>query len=848
MHPFTVAIPAYRFGAFTLSPSNRELLCDGDPVEIGNRAFDVLVFLVERAGTVVSKASLMQAVWNGRLMQENNLSVQISNIRRALRGDAPDRPLVRSVAGDGYIFVGDVIKVGGASGTGHWSERLPSGDTSFVGRVVELQALRDRLTRHRLLTIVGIGGIGKTRLAFRVAADMREQVGVDVRLVDLAPITDAAWLASALATAAGAGAAEGEAEEALIKALRGRDLLLLLDNAEHLTRPLGALLVRLLAACPRVQVLVTSRESLGLPNESLFRLDPLAAPPRGTTDPVAIGGYDAVRLFLDRAAASVPGFAADPETMRAVAEICRRLDGIALAIEMAVTRLKILTPREIAQRLDDRFRLLPLLDPHALPRQHTLRGMFDWSWELLRPGEAVLLQFLAAFAGSASLGGVMALSQGASEWDRLNDLDALIDKSLVVREAAAVEPRFRLLETTRLYAIERLDTGAVRALRRAHAVYVAGLFEQAEAEWPTTADADWIDRYGPDADNMRQALEWAFGPDGEIALGLRLVAATYPLWWGLPGLPLREGRVWFDRAIQCLSPGVPDPIAARLWLGQSWRDARFGDRENYPAARQAVELFRKINDPMGLGAALWRAGNTMLTHETADLAEVLLDESASILRTQRPNKFLALCLVKQADLLLRQGKLEQSYDRYEEAMRIVRSIGHWYGLMTCASNMADLLLLRGEPDRALRQLRETRGELPRALRSPHVATLAAHLTLAGQTEEACEAAREVADCAPAAGLTGAVGWIAETLGLLRLREGDARLAARLAGFARRVHPSIATRAGARREVFRLLEAGLLEALADEERARLLAEGAAWGADEAADAVILSVSETGFRKF
>jgi predicted ATPase len=214
--------------------------------------------------------------------------------------------------------------------------------------------------------------------------------------------------------------------------------LLILDNAEHLTVPLGRLLCLVLAQCPDVSVLVTSRKSLGIDGENVFRLQPLAAPPAAPQTTKALLGYDAVRLFAERAAATVPGFVFDAAAAQAVADICRRLDGIALAIEMAVPRLHVLTPRQIADRLDERFRLLAPLDRSALPRQQTLRGMFDWSWELLDDGERPLLQLLALFAGSASLHALVALSAaaGASEWDVLDHLTGLVEKSLVVSDMA----------------------------------------------------------------------------------------------------------------------------------------------------------------------------------------------------------------------------------------------------------------------------------------------------------------------------------------------------------------------------------------------------------------------------
>ena len=781
----------YHFGAFTLSLARHQLIRDGTPLELGGRAFDLLAHLVQRPGEIVSKQMLLDAVWGGRSIEQNNLTVQMSALRRILGADEAGRPFIRTHPRQGYVFVSEVKHEPVQSVVAQPWSPIPQPANTFIGREAEQRELRTLLATHRLVTVAGSGGIGKTRLVLRLGAELDADFADGSRLVDLATIADERWLAEALATAVAAGAGGSSAEIALLAGLRGRHLLLILDNAEHLVDPLARLLRLILAECPKVSMLVTSRERLGVPGESVLRLQPLAAPPAEPLTAEQALRYDSVRLFAARAAATIPGFALDDEKAQAVADICRRLDGIALAIEMAVPRLQVLTPRQIANRLGEPFHLLPALDREAPLRQRTLRGMFDWSWELLREGERALLQRLAVFAGGGSLNALVTLnaSTATTEWEVINCIAGLVEKSLVVAETGRSGARYRLLETTRLYAVERLAPQEAGALRQAHATCIATLFEQAETEWPVTQDTLWIECYGRDADNLRAALAWAFGPQGDEQLGLRLVAASYPLWWDLPGLPLREGRSWFDLAVDRIGTETPTRVAARLWLGRSWRDARFGDQENFPAANRAVTLFRQIDEPVGLGAALWRAGNTMLTHETAAVAAAYLAESERVLRTQPPSKFLALCLVKQADLLMRQGNLEDSYARYNEAMRIIRAIGSWYGLSTCASNMADLLLLRGEPERALRQLQDTREELPRELRSPHVATLAAHLTLAQQDEAAHEAAREVAFFAPASGLIGALGWIAETLALLRLQAGDARSAARLAGYAR-ARPSV----------------------------------------------------------
>jgi tetratricopeptide (TPR) repeat protein len=360
------------------------------------------------------------------------------------------------------------------------------------------------------------------------------------------------------------------------------------------------------------------------------------------------------------------------------------------------------------------------------------------------------------------------------------------------------------------------------------------VFERAEAEWPTTPTPAWLDTYGADTDNLRAALEWAFAPDGDPTLGLRLVASSYPLWWDLPQLPLHESRHWFDLAVPRIAADTPQEVAARLWFGASWRDVRFGDWENLPAAAQAVALYRRIGDPVGLGAALWRAGSALLTAETAGEASVYFREAEQVLRGQAPTKWLALCLVKLGDLRFRLGAFDVALAAYEEALRLSRETGHWYGLMNAGSNMAELLFHMDQRERALAQLRQLRDELLRGRRTPLMATLTAHLLLAGKTTEALTTATEAVTFARAIGLPAALAWTVEALGLKLALVGAIAPAARFAGYARATHPSVATRAGSRRAVYRGLNDLLLLHLAEDERARLLTEGAAWSEQRAAE--------------
>jgi predicted ATPase/DNA-binding winged helix-turn-helix (wHTH) protein len=840
---------ALGFGRFVLFPQRRELLCDTVPVPLGPRALDILLHLVANRATIVGKDALLRFVWPRRTVEENNLTVHMSALRRALGDGQGGVRFIQTVAGRGYRFVAPVHRVEPTTSAAARGSAVPEADattppasnlpqpaTRFVGRDGEMAEIKRRLTLHRLVTITGIGGIGKTRIAAQVGSDLLPRYRDGVWLVDLSPVSDPALVVETIAAVFHLGG-EASSLERLIGYLANQRLLIILDSCEHLISRCAELARAILLGCPGVALLATSRESLAIDGESLYRLPPLPFPDHEQPiDAATALRHDAVRLFNDRATAMIAGFVLDDTTARDVARICSRLDGIALAIEMAVPRLQVLNPAQLADRLNERFRLLSTHSRAALPRHRTLRAVLDWSHELLSEAEKLLFRRLAVFAGSANLEAVVAVAteHAPDDWDVLDLLTALVDKSLVVAEVTGREPRYRLLETTRQYALEKLAAGDEAWCRRAHAAHFAEMFERAEAEWPTTPTAAWLELYGSDTDNLRAALEWAFGPDGDAALGLRLTASSYPLWWDLPYLPLQESRRWFDLAMRHVTAETPARIAARLWFGTSWRDVRFGDRENFPAAERAVALFRQVGEPIGLGAALWRAGSALLTAETADAARAYFDEAEQVLRAQPPTKWLALCLVKQGDLRFRLGNARSALAAYEEAMQLSRSTAYWYGLMNGGSNMSELLLFLGQQERALTQLRQLRADLLPGRSTPLVATLAAHLLIAGEVEEARAAVRETITFARAIGLVGALGWAIEVLALILAEAGQGAQAARFLGYALVVHPSVETRQGGYREVYRRVDAVLSETLLPADRQRLIEEGAGWTQSEAAD--------------
>lgn len=833
---------AIRFGAFRLLPLQRQLTRGGVPVPLGARAMDLLLHLTAEAGTIVGKQALMKAVWPGRIVEENNLTVNMTALRRALGTAADGQSPIQTVTGRGYVFVGAVLpdlpEAAAASAVGMSPfASVPQLATRLIGRDAAVADLQGLLRRRRVVSIVGPGGVGKTALALHLADTLAADFPDGIAFVDFSTVSDPERVAEAVAAVlAGGGAGSNSATDRLTAFLRERRALLVLDNCEHMIEPVAMLVNALVAACPGIVVLVTSRESLFVPGEQIFRLQPLPFPedPNTVTAATALG-YGAVGLFVERGAAQ-GGFALDDANAPIVAAICARLDGIPLALEMAASRLKVLSPAQLAERLVERFRLLGVSGRGTTPRHRTLQAMIDWSYDLLAPDERALLHSLSVFSGGASLAAIQALSIGPGTGDDVELVDrltALADKSMVTVEPVT-PPRFRLLESVRQYAVRKALEAGEASLPARHAAYFADRFAEAAHAWPTSKGREWLAAYAPDVENLRAALAWAFGPGGDPAIGRRLVASTVPLWWELPETPVAEGQRWMSAAAAQIGDDMPPVVRGWLRLGQSWRDFRFSDVENLPAAVEAVAHFRDAGDAEGLGAALWRAGSASLTRETMDRSEAYLVEAERVLRALAPGKWLALALIRLGDLRFRQGRPAPAFANYQEGFTLSRSTDFWIGLVNGGSNMAELMFSTGEAERALDQLEDLRDELPPSRRTPLMSTLAAHLLVAGDTEGMRAAAREVIAQGSAIGLTSSVAWAVESVALLAAQEGRLDIAARLAGYARRVHPSIGTRAGSLKVVVERLQERLAAGLSAESLELGLAEGGRWPLATAAE--------------
>jgi predicted ATPase/DNA-binding winged helix-turn-helix (wHTH) protein len=558
-----------KFGHFRVAPHRRELLADGQPIHLGGRSFDVLMALVEGQGAVVSKDALIERVWPGRIVEESSLHVQISALRNAF---GADRDLIRTVSGRGYQFTGEISTVAASphtqavAGTALPALRpptnLPEPVSELIGREVEFEKILGLAAAHRLITLTGAGGIGKTRLGLEVARRLLPEFPDGVCVIELAPLSDPDLVPATVATALGLDlAGDVVSPERVANALAAKQLLLVLDNCEHLVGAVASMAETLLRADPAVRVMATSREPLRAEGECLYRVPPLAVPTEGSQDAEELLQYGAVRLFVARARAAAPRFSPDGHVAAAIATICRHLDGIPLAIELAAARTNALGVEELAARLGDCLHLLTGGRRTALPRHQTLRATLDWSYQLLPEPERVVLRRLAIFAGGFTLHAASTIAAIGEivGTDILDCVANLVAKSLVAADLGGATGWYRLLETTRAYALEILtQSGEFEQVARRHAEYCRDLFEQAEVELQTRPAAEWLAAYGRRIDNLRAALDWAFSPGADASIGVALTAAAVPLWVHLSLMEECRSRV--EQALSALTPeSGPDP-------------------------------------------------------------------------------------------------------------------------------------------------------------------------------------------------------------------------------------------------------------------------------------------------
>ena len=637
------AAEALRFGRFELQPTERRLLVDGEPVALGARAFDVLLALAERPGRLVGKRALMDIVWPGLVVQENNLAAQVSALRKAV-GEA----VIATIPGRGYRFVAraepvatERARAASLPPAASLRTNLPAELPALLGRAYELDALGALVDGHRLVSIVGSGGIGKSLLAQHLLHARRGAYPQGVCWVELASVTDSTALPGAIASALGVEAAAGEPLAALAGAVSPLQLLLALDNAEHLVDAVARLANTLLEAAPGLRIVATSQVPLRLAAERVLRLGPLAVPAQALPATEALQ-YGAVALFAERAHAVDARFVMGAANVAAVIAICRALDGLPLAIELAAARAPTLGVQPLLASMHDRLKLLTSGRNRAAPeRQQTLRAALEWSHGLLTPREQQVYRRLGVFAGSASLGlirQVVADEAGTGEldgWAVLDALDTLVDRSLVTVLSIDDdrEPRYRLLESPRAYALERLDAAGERAImQRRHAHAVAAMFEAAYADYFNGrfgAD-EWMQQRELDFDNARDAVQWA-RKEGEVEVELR-VSTT--LLRALPS-SLHAERMALASACEArLDALLPERLAFRVWIELSCALADTYKQRARQAAEQALRLARKHDasqpDRFPLYHALARCASAAAQGGDLDAARTLLAEAGAL--------------------------------------------------------------------------------------------------------------------------------------------------------------------------------------------------------------------------
>jgi non-specific serine/threonine protein kinase len=575
--------------------------------------------------------------------------------------------------------------------------------SSFVGRERELATLAELLGQTRLLTLTGTGGVGKTRVAVHLAAGRVERYAQGVWLVELAPLSDLTLVPQAVATAVGVREDGGRSLlDALRDALRQRQLLLVLDNCEHLIATCAELAETLLRACPHLQILATSREALGIGGETVWRVPSLELPERGPLPPLQqLGQCAAVRLFVERAVSAQPRFALSAQNAAAVVAICRRLDGIPLALELAAACAAALPVAEVAARLEHSFRLLTRGSRTALPRQQTLRGTVDWSYDLLSEPERLLFARLSVFAGGFTLEAAEAVcAEGAiAEDDVLDLLLSLAQKSLLVAEEHdGVVARYRLLEPLRQYAGERLvERGEAAAVQTRHVGYYLALAEAAEPELRGPQQGVWLERLEREHDNLRAALAWS-REQAVGELGLRLGGALWK-FWSSRGY-LSEGRRWLEAVLEETGESLTRVRATALH-GAGALASMQGDYGRASALfEEALALRRDLSDTGGIAGSLSNLGLVALRQGDYGRASALFEKSLALSRELEDAQGIAHSLRNLGIVALDQGLYERASALFEEALALTKELGDPGNIAGSLMSLGLIALDQGDYGRA----------------------------------------------------------------------------------------------------------------------------------------------------
>ncbi|MFD2183648.1 ATP-binding protein [Rhodoplanes azumiensis] len=715
-----------RFGPFRLSPAELVLRENDQAVRIGHRALDILLALVERAGDLVTKQELIARAWPRIFVDEANLKVHVAALRKALRDGQADVRYIVNIPGRGYKFVAPVRIVEepdsprSEASVAAPPSNLPAPLGSVVGRSDQVEAIVRLLSDARLVTVVGPGGIGKTTVAVAAAERLLARFPDGVWFVDLAPVTDPALVPTALAALLGRPVRSTLPIPELITSIVDKAMLIVLDNCEHLVAAAAGFaeaLVRDTASA----VLATSREPLRAAGERVLRLPPLAVPDRsdGVTAAEALA-YPAVRVFVERAIATRDTFTFTDVEAPLVAAICRRLDGIALAIEMAAGCVDSLGLADIARLLDDRFHLLTRGRRTALARHRTLEAALDWSYGLLPAPERLILRRLGVFAGWFTVTAAEAVLP-ADEIGPLCVAEAiasLASKSLVVVDVSGETARYRLLDTTRAYALEKLaEAGELTAAKRAHAAHCRDMFVTAARDWDLLPTATWRATWQPLADDLRAALDWACGPDGDVGLAVALTVAAVPLWLELS--LMEECRVRTERALASLEQAgaAESPEAMRLYTALAWSQMYTSTRTRATSAiwARALALAEASGDVDHQLRALWGLWADSKNRGRFRDAAAIAGRFSALAKTTGQSSDVLVGERMIGDSLHFLGEQDAARQHIERMLATYRAPRHRSDLVrfqfdqvvTARMTLSRVLWLQGRPAQALRMATET---------------------------------------------------------------------------------------------------------------------------------------------
>ncbi len=662
-----------------------------------------------------------------RLGRQQDSLRQFRELQTTLRREAEAEPGAKTagiqddiIAGrylpDGERNVPDVQTLAPALTTPRASRRrqkaipsnLPEPLSSFVGRVAELKALRGRLEQDRLLTLTGPAGTGKTRLALELAGRMKSHFAEGPWWIDLAPLSDGELIDSAIASGLRIRSDRTRSiADALATRLRGKAGLIILDNCEHLLEPSASAASALLSACPELKIVATSRQALNLPGETQWRVQPLSLPPEDlTTSPDRLSEYEAINLFTTRGRAANSAFALTSENADAVTEICRRLDGLPLAIELAAVRTRHLSVTEILQRLRDRFSLLAL--PGMPPRHRSMRTAIDWSYAMLGETEQTLFNRLSVFAGNFSLEAVEAIcgERYSADWEVLESLLSLVDRALVeIDETQNGAVRYRLLETMREYAAERLAArGEREVIVRRHRDFFLHLAEESESHRFGPEVGQWLKSLEGDHANLRSALAWSLETAHEEEGGLRLASALRG-FWQLRG-HLAEARTWYEKALE--QKQEPTIWRARVLNALAGALNELSEGQRSPSLyEESLGLFRALGDKDGIARVTTNLGSMASAAKNYSEARRLFEESLALCREIGDQRGIAFLLVKLGNLALKQDELENAITFYERAQVLYGETGDRAGTAWALNWNGLALRVRGDFPRARARFMES---------------------------------------------------------------------------------------------------------------------------------------------